>query len=174
MIPRSQRQSNRENGRIIKTEKGRRTGSRFRLHPALFFHGDIRDSRNMTLFAGNKPFYLQIYLRMVDSRNQWRWRLWVMSSWANKISCSGLPVSRHLAMVSTEADNVICHTHSWVLNVTANRESRYHMDWKLCPAAFQAVKNLWGPTELDLFASRFTKQLHRSVICKPDPQFEAE
>ena len=38
--------------RIVKKENGRRTGFRVRLHPTLFFHGDIRDSRKYDTFRG--------------------------------------------------------------------------------------------------------------------------
>ena len=59
-----------------------------------------------------------------------------------------------------------------ILNVNADRESRFHLDssdWKLCPAVFQALQNRWGPVDIDLFASRLTNQLPRFVSWKPDP-----
>ena len=50
-IPRSQRLWNRKNGCIVKKkENGRRTGFWVRLHPTLFFHADIRDSRKYDTF----------------------------------------------------------------------------------------------------------------------------
>ena len=63
-----------------------------------------------------------------------------------------------------------------ILNVTADRESRYHLDssdWKLCPVVFETLQNLWGPLDLELFASRLTNQLPHFVSWKPDPQAEA-
>ena len=63
-----------------------------------------------------------------------------------------------------------------VLKVTADRESRCHLDssdGKLCPVVFQTLQNLWGPLELYLFASRLTNQLPRFVSWKPDPHAEA-
>ena len=63
-----------------------------------------------------------------------------------------------------------------ILNVNADRESRYHLDssdWKLYPAVFQALQNRWGPLDIDLFASRLTNQLPRFVSWKPDPLSEA-
>ena len=63
-----------------------------------------------------------------------------------------------------------------ILNVNADRESRYHLDssdWKLCPAVFQALQNRWGPLDINLFASRLTNQLPRFVSWKSDPLSES-
>ena len=38
---------------------------------------------------------------------------------------------------------------------------------------FQTLQNLWGPLELDLFASQLTNQLPHFVSWKPDPRAEA-
>ena len=58
------------------------------------------------------------------------------------------------------------------LNVRADRESRVledSSDWKLSPDIFQTLQNKWGPFEVDLFASRLTKQLPKFASWKPDP-----
>ncbi|XP_028394441.1 uncharacterized protein LOC114518633 [Dendronephthya gigantea] len=59
-----------------------------------------------------------------------------------------------------------------ILNTRADRESRIitdSSDWKLNPSLFQAVLRIWGPLEIDLFASRLTYQLPQFVSWKPDP-----
>ena len=58
------------------------------------------------------------------------------------------------------------------LNERADRESRVleeSSDWKLSPNIFQTLQNKWGPFEVDLFASRLTKQLPKFASWKPDP-----
>ena len=58
------------------------------------------------------------------------------------------------------------------LKVRADRESRVledSSDWKLSPDIFQTLQNKWGPFEVDLFASRLTKQLPKFASWKPDP-----
>ena len=46
-------------------------------------------------------------------------------------------------------------------------------DWQLNPAVFQKLNTLWGPLEVDLFASRITRQLDRFFSWRPDPLAEA-
>lgn len=63
-----------------------------------------------------------------------------------------------------------------VLNVRADRESRVILDlhdWKLDPLVFAELNRLWGPLEVDLFASRLSTQLPRFYSWRPDPQAEA-
>ena len=46
-----------------------------------------------------------------------------------------------------------------VLNIRADRESRVfldHYDWKLDPLVFAELNQVWGPLEVDLFASRLS------------------
>lgn len=43
-------------------------------------------------------------------------------------------------------------------------------DWKLNPQMFVALNKIWGPSGIDLFASRLTKQLPKFVSWKPDPK----
>ena len=86
-------------------------------------------------------------------------------------------LSRDLWQWCLQRQIIVSATHiPGILNVNADRESRYHLDssdWKLCPAVFQALQNRWGPLDIDLFASRLTNQLPRFVSWKPDPLSEA-
>ena len=61
-------------------------------------------------------------------------------------------------------------------NVTADYLSRHlsdRTDWMLDPSVFQCLNEVWGPMQVDLFASRFTTQLHRHGLphsWRPDPR----
>ena len=58
------------------------------------------------------------------------------------------------------------------LNCTADMESRVmrdRTDWKLHPDLFQRLNKLWGPLEVDLFASRLSAQLPAYYSWRPDP-----
>ena len=46
-------------------------------------------------------------------------------------------------------------------------------DWKIDPLVFAKLNQLWGPQEVDLFASRLSTQLLRFYSWRPDPQAEA-
>ena len=88
-------------------------------------------------------------------------------------------LSRDLWQWCLQRQITVSATHiPGILNVNADRESRSHLDssdWKLCLAVLtlQALQNKWGPVDIDLFASRLTKQLPRFVSWKPDPLSEA-
>ena len=59
-----------------------------------------------------------------------------------------------------------------VLNSAADAESRTmkdRSDWKLDPAIFHRIDQLWGPIEVDLFASRLTHQCQAYFSWRPDP-----
>ena len=43
-------------------------------------------------------------------------------------------------------------------------------DWMLCPEIFRSIQAQLGPLEIDLFASRLTKQLPTYVSWRPDPE----
>ena len=61
-------------------------------------------------------------------------------------------------------------------NHEADWESRHFRDssnWKLNPSLFQALDQLWGPLEIDLFADRLNAQLMNYVIWFPDPFAQA-
>ena len=46
-------------------------------------------------------------------------------------------------------------------------------DWKLNPTIFRKISRLWGPLEVDLFASRLSTQCQRYFSWRPDPSTEA-
>lgn len=59
-----------------------------------------------------------------------------------------------------------------VENIWADQESRImrdRTDWMLNPQIFRSIQNLWGPVNLDLFASRLTAQLPHFFSWRPDP-----
>ena len=58
----------------------------------------------------------------------------------------------------------------------ADAESRMtvdRLDWKLSLEVFQRINAIWGPLEIDLFASRLSSQLDRFFSWRPDPRVEA-
>ena len=58
-----------------------------------------------------------------------------------------------------------------VENVLADQLSRKYDDeaeWKLNPNVFQMITNRWGLPDVDMFASRFNKQIMKYVAWKPD------
>lgn len=61
-------------------------------------------------------------------------------------------------------------------NQVADAESRVtvdRLDWKLSVAVFQKINAVWGPLEVDLFATRLSTQLDRFFSWRPDPLAEA-
>lgn len=61
-------------------------------------------------------------------------------------------------------------------NVIADYLSRYltdRTDWMLDPSIFQCLETIWGPLQVDLFPTRFTRQLHHFYSWRPDPEAEA-
>ena len=62
------------------------------------------------------------------------------------------------------------------LNAIADQESRSVQDrcnWMLNPDIFQRIKEMMGPLEVDLFASRLSKQLPRFYSWRADPEATA-
>ena len=60
-------------------------------------------------------------------------------------------------------------------NVVADIKSRTirdRCDWMINPKIFQKLQQSLGPLEIDLFASRLTKQLPKYYSCWPDPRAE--
>ena len=58
-------------------------------------------------------------------------------------------------------------------NVEADFLSRHFADnteWSLNEGRFAKINDLWGPFEIDLFASRLNKKVEEFVSWKPDPQ----
>ena len=69
---------------------------------------------------------------------------------------------------------------SWKLNVYKNVQadwmSRVHQDrpdWKLCPTIFSRINDLWGPLQVDLFATWLSAQLDWFYSWKLEPSVEA-
>lgn len=57
----------------------------------------------------------------------------------------------------------------------ADYESRNYKDnieWKLDESIVSQIFTIWGTPQIDLFASRLKKQLHRYAAWKPDPNAE--
>src|ERR1043165_6149110 len=51
-----------------------------------------------------------------------------------------------------------------IMNSTADRASRLKKDrhdWKLCSKIFNYLERIWGPHQIDIFASRHNTQLRR-------------
>ena len=69
-----------------------------------------------------------------------------------------------------------CHTSSLSPPRNSQRESgrgikdHERSDWMLCPEIFRSIQAQLGPSEIDLFASRLTKQLPTYVSWRPDPE----
>jgi len=62
------------------------------------------------------------------------------------------------------------------MNSMADRASRLKKDrhdWKLCPKIFSYLEWIWGPHQIDIFASRHNTQLRRYYSWMPDPEAEA-
>lgn len=51
-----------------------------------------------------------------------------------------------------------------------SRKHRNELEWKLNPNIFNKVNNLFGPFDMDMFASRINCQLEKYVSWKPDPK----
>ena len=64
-----------------------------------------------------------------------------------------------------------------VMYVTANRMSwmsvRDRSDWRLNPVIFSKIVSLWGPLQVDMFATRLLTLLPHFYSWKPEPQVEA-
>ena len=54
-----------------------------------------------------------------------------------------------------------------------SRELRDLLAWKLSPEVFQRINTIWGPLEVDLFASHLSYQLDHFFSWRPDPLAEA-
>ena len=54
-----------------------------------------------------------------------------------------------------------------------SRAQRDWSDWKLDRQTFLRINAIYGPLEVDLFASRLTNQCPRYFSWRPDPYVEA-
>ena len=76
-------------------------------------------------------------------------------------------IAQKIWQFALERNNYLSSAH-----LPADRESRVFNDrteWMLHQDVFQKLSLLWGPFELDLFASRLNKQVCTHVSWKPDP-----
>ena len=93
---------------------------------------------------------------------------WTVEEKALHINCLDWCLQRHLVLIASHIPGK--------QNVGADLLSRSIVDrhdWMLDPTIFQVINSLWGPLEVDLFASRITKQIPRFFSWKPDPLAEA-
>lgn len=72
-----------------------------------------------------------------------------------------------------QRQNSIMARHiSGIQNLQADQESHTvvdHSDWKIKPEIFQCTQRLWGPLEIDIFASRLSYQIPRYASSRSDP-----
>ena len=82
-------------------------------------------------------------------------------------------IARRIWKLALERNNFLSSAHLPLKqNIVADRESRVFNDrteWMLHQGFFQKLSQLWGPFEVDLFASRLNKQISTYVSWKPDP-----
>ena len=82
-------------------------------------------------------------------------------------------IARRIWKLALERNNFLSSAHlPGKQNIVADRESRVFNDrteWMLHQGVFQKLSQLWGPFEVDLFASRLNKQISTYVSWKPDP-----
>ena len=84
---------------------------------------------------------------------------------SGKISVAMGPSERYLIDSPTHTSNMVADTES--------RTMRDRTDWKLSPAIFNRINHIFGPLEVDLFASRLTYQLIHYFSWRLDPLAEA-
>ena len=82
-------------------------------------------------------------------------------------------IARRIWKFTLEKNNFLSSAHlPGKQNIVADRASRVFNDrseWMLHQGVFQKLSQLWGPFEMDLFASRLNKQVSTYVSWKPDP-----
>lgn len=80
--------------------------------------------------------------------------------WSRCLQCQNSIMARHIQGIQNlQADQESCTVVD-------------HSDWKLKPEIFQCIQRLWGPQEIDLFASRLSYQIPRYASWRPDPGAE--
>ena len=82
-------------------------------------------------------------------------------------------VTREIWEHCIKRGNFITASHiPGVHNINADRLSREHdieLEWKLNPVFFNQISSLFGPFEIDLFASRVNFQMKPYAAWRPDP-----
>ena len=84
-------------------------------------------------------------------------------------------------LVAQEIWNWCCSRRIWISaehipgseNSVADRKSRVFKDdteWMLSVGVFEKIVEIYGPVEIDLFASRLNKQCSKYVSWQPDPE----
>ena len=68
-------------------------------------------------------------------------------------------LQRHIFIVASHIPGVINVEADYLSRTVVDRH-----DWQLNPAIFQRLNVLWGPMEIDLFASRVTRQVARFTV----------
>ena len=86
-------------------------------------------------------------------------------------------LAKSLWLWALERDIMLSAQHiPGITNLIADSESRSlkdRSDWMLCPQVFARINQIFGPMDVDLFASRLTHQLPRYFSWRLDPQAEA-
>ena len=81
--------------------------------------------------------------------------------------------SNHMGLEHTENIFLVAEHLPGKDNLVANQESRSmkdRCDWMLNPVMFNQIQLQMGPLEIDLFASRLTKQPPQFYSWRPDPE----
>ncbi len=83
-------------------------------------------------------------------------------------------IAQELWMWARDRDIWVSAVHlPGILNIEADAQSRdlsdENKEWKLNPSTFAKINDLWGPLEIDLFATRINCQLQRYISWLPDP-----
>ena len=93
------------------------------------------------------------------------------------VSLQLVQLAKTLWLWALQRDIILSAQHiPGVTNQVADKESRTttdRLDWKLSLEVFQRINAIWGPLEVDLFASRLSSQLSRFFSWRPDPLAEA-
>ena len=86
---------------------------------------------------------------------------------------SAVPIGyRDVDLVHIEEHNTNSRTPSGATS-QESRSIRDHCDWMLDPSVFKGIQEKMGPLEVDLFASRLTRQLPHFFSWRADPEASA-
>ena len=85
-------------------------------------------------------------------------------------------IARNIWLWCIERGNFLSASHlAGICNTEADRCSRTFNDqteWRILPEIFNKINQIYGPFEIDMFASRINAQLKRYISWKPDPNAE--